>query len=497
MFPLNAIASPSEEKSATSEDDVVTEKFDWFKHWWPVQAVVNLETDRPNKIKLLGKDFIVWKGHSGNWIVMDDECPHRMAPLSEGRIEKDGNLLCSYHAWRFNESGKCVKIPHAEDEKAHTVACNSPRSAVQTYPCKTRGSLLWIWPDNSVSAFSDSEKAPVSISDDLADHLEHSHEDGSFYPYVITFCASFEATMENLSDPAHFHTLHHGSAPILNRYRAGPIHAKLSEQTCKERGIYAISFEDPPLLTNATFVLELPGKITYHYGALQDETTSERNQIFLTPLSSSECLMIILLRQEATIANFKRGNIFQRALSSITNLISHLSFATLVDADRLILHLQDRRTRVEGFDSSRDFYTPTNADLLITAVRKWFENEGDHGAAYGGNKPIDQNEQLSREQVLNRYESHTKHCKLCSSALQTIERLISGLKSFRLATAFVSGALIYKIISAESISLPLVVKNAPIVVSVLTLVLSTVILNLLIKLRSRFYYVGCDFAKTN
>lgn len=114
------------------------EEFDWFKTWWPVQAVQNLPTDRPYRIQLLGKYYAVWKGHNGDWIAMDDECPHRLAPLSEGRIEDDGNLLCSYHAWRFNESGKCVKIPHAEDEKAHSVACSSSRSAVQTYPCKVK-----------------------------------------------------------------------------------------------------------------------------------------------------------------------------------------------------------------------------------------------------------------------------------------------------------------------------------------------------------------------
>eukprot|EP00971_Amphidinium_carterae_P168400 3336522-Amphidinium_carterae.2 len=36
----------------------------------------------------------------GEWHVMLDACPHRSAPLSEGRVEEDGTLLCSYHAWR-------------------------------------------------------------------------------------------------------------------------------------------------------------------------------------------------------------------------------------------------------------------------------------------------------------------------------------------------------------------------------------------------------------
>lgn len=32
------------------------------------------------------------------WSVFEDRCPHRLAPLSEGRIEPStGHLMCSYH----------------------------------------------------------------------------------------------------------------------------------------------------------------------------------------------------------------------------------------------------------------------------------------------------------------------------------------------------------------------------------------------------------------
>lgn len=40
--------------------------------------------------------------------------PHRtcrLAPLSEGRIEADGTLMCSYHGWQFNGQGGCTRIP--------------------------------------------------------------------------------------------------------------------------------------------------------------------------------------------------------------------------------------------------------------------------------------------------------------------------------------------------------------------------------------------------
>lgn len=51
----------------------------------------------------------------------------RLAPLSEGRIEPDGNLMCSYHAWRFNGEGKCVALPQAKDEESFRKIVSQPR----------------------------------------------------------------------------------------------------------------------------------------------------------------------------------------------------------------------------------------------------------------------------------------------------------------------------------------------------------------------------------
>lgn len=36
-----------------------------------------------------------------SWVVFEDRCPHRLAPLSEGRLEPStGQLMCSYHGAR-------------------------------------------------------------------------------------------------------------------------------------------------------------------------------------------------------------------------------------------------------------------------------------------------------------------------------------------------------------------------------------------------------------
>ncbi|KAL6745255.1 Rieske [2Fe-2S] iron-sulfur domain-containing protein, partial [Haematococcus lacustris] len=65
----------------------------------------------PHPTPPAGKDLVVWRDGSNTWRAFQDMCPHRLAPLSEGRVEADGSLLCAYHAWRFDGSGACTAIP--------------------------------------------------------------------------------------------------------------------------------------------------------------------------------------------------------------------------------------------------------------------------------------------------------------------------------------------------------------------------------------------------
>ena len=41
-----------------------------------------LDTKKPNAISLLGKELVVWRDDAGQWACMDDQCSHRLAPLS-------------------------------------------------------------------------------------------------------------------------------------------------------------------------------------------------------------------------------------------------------------------------------------------------------------------------------------------------------------------------------------------------------------------------------
>lgn len=126
--------------------------------------------------------------------------PPRLAPLSEGRIEADGTLQCSYHGWPYNGAGTCTEIPQALDPKAKAVACSSSRSCVTSYPVQEAYGLIWVWPDAGPAAAADAAAAPLPVSKGLVQHWE-ARPEGHHKWYRRELPYSFDMLLENLSDP--------------------------------------------------------------------------------------------------------------------------------------------------------------------------------------------------------------------------------------------------------------------------------------------------------
>jgi nitrite reductase/ring-hydroxylating ferredoxin subunit len=115
------VSTPEPELEADSQ----AEKFDWYAHWYPVMPVCDLDKRAPHAKKVMGLDIVVWwDKNESSWRVFNDACPHRMAPLSEGRVDQWGRLQCVYHGWCFNGSGNCNFIPQAPTDGPPVISPN-------------------------------------------------------------------------------------------------------------------------------------------------------------------------------------------------------------------------------------------------------------------------------------------------------------------------------------------------------------------------------------
>ncbi len=107
-----------------------------WRCWHPV-AYGHEVSDRPVAATLLGEAVVVWRTADGRAHAMRDLCIHRGTALSLGWIADDC-LVCPYHAWRYDASGACVRIPQS------AAATIPTKARTRVYQCQERYGLIWV-----------------------------------------------------------------------------------------------------------------------------------------------------------------------------------------------------------------------------------------------------------------------------------------------------------------------------------------------------------------
>ena len=59
--------------------------------------------NKPRRISLLNKNYVVWRDKNSTPRIQSDVCMHRGASLSGGKI-RDGCIECPYHGWKYTET---------------------------------------------------------------------------------------------------------------------------------------------------------------------------------------------------------------------------------------------------------------------------------------------------------------------------------------------------------------------------------------------------------
>lgn len=104
--------------------------------------------------------------------------------------------------------------------------------------------------------------------------------------------------------------------------------------------------------------------------------------------------------------------------------IEHQRILRVLDSDTVFLAGQEReRMQLDpavAKEVDKAYYMPTPADGSVRALRKWIARfGGPRWMAKGLQPPVE----TDRRVLLDRYESHTKTCKVCRGALRNLGRL--------------------------------------------------------------------------
>ncbi|WP_414577172.1 Rieske 2Fe-2S domain-containing protein [Anabaena sp. CCY 9402-a] len=377
-------------------------EFNFFQHWYPVSPVEDIDPQRPTPITLLGLRLVIWKPKSSEtYRVFLDQCPHRLAPLSEGRVDdKTGNLMCSYHGWQFDAQGVCTHIPQAENPEI--VTKNQDSFCVTTLPVRQANDLLWVWPDAKSAELADQTPLPLSPQIDASKGFVWSS-------FVRDLAYDWQTLVENVADPSHVPFSHHGVQG--RREQAKPIPIDIVQST-------------PELIEvnvsrnlKSTIIFEPPCRLEYAI-SFGDAGKQIGLITYCIPVSPGKSRIV---------AQFSRN--FAKELHRFTpRWWDHINNRNpVLDGDMVLLLQQEQilqqRQATESWKTA--YQMPTSADRLVIEFRRWFDRYCQGKLPWqevGLNIAESSTINPDRTVVLDRYKQHTQHCSSCRNALKNIER---------------------------------------------------------------------------
>ena len=368
--------------------------FNFFQHWYPLLPIEDIDSQKPTTATLLGIPLVIWTEDSATYQIFLDRCPHRLAPLSEGRIDNNGNLMCSYHGWEFDRNGECKRIPQADNPEL--IAKQKDNFCATVYPCRQENDLLWVWMD------ADSPEIAAKTALPLSDKIDASK--GYVWSSMVRDLEyDWQTLVENVADPSHVPFAHHGIQG--NRDRAMPIPLQIVRSS-----IDVIKAQvDKPFKTTITF--EPPCHLEYDI-VLPGGDKQIGLVTYCLPVSPGKSRIV---------AQFPR-NFAQRLNSIVPRWWDHVQNRNAVlDGDMVLLHQQESELQNKSWKTA--YKMPTSADRLVIEFRNWFDRYCNGKLPWnevGVDVPASDTKK-PREVLLDRYSQHTQHCSSCRQTVKTIE----------------------------------------------------------------------------
>jgi len=402
--------------------------------WIPLISVSSMKGLGPQRVKTMNLDLVVWhtpeedgkkkkkKKEDVQWTVQVDACAHRLAPLSQGRVDPTTNCIeCPYHGWQFDSQGVVTAVPQLDQEKSIEDVQRSRGSNVKTFPVHIVGDLLFVFLPSSLHG----EMFPQSLLPEQYYPFLNQTKHKSIFVRELPYSVDF--LIENFMDPAHIPFAHHklqgtrdDGMPIKMKVLANNFtHVQVTFNDItrdRKRDAFA-SFQRPSF---------------YHYserkGELLNEETFERDgeyepslPIFLAPISAGKCRIFL--------HDFPIKFLPKWLLHAGSNRFLN-SDVWLHDTEREVIRRKETIPEVSKKLCGMDYQYQSESDLGVSTFRNWWKRYGmaDAPPHTFGMATLEQlgTTSLSRREQIDPWEHHAKHCKTCRTALSRMKKVQKG-----------------------------------------------------------------------
>jgi phenylpropionate dioxygenase-like ring-hydroxylating dioxygenase large terminal subunit len=177
---------------------------EYLRRYWQPVGLSSEVTTRPQLVKILGEELVLFRDKAGRPGLLYPRCMHRGTSLYYGRVEEEG-IRCCYHGWLFSVEGECLNQPCEPQGGLHRETAHQP-----WYPVEERYGLVFAY-------MGPPERKPVLPRYDILEDLK----EGEFIEVNGNGFAGYADDVEdphipyhwlqnweNVVDPYHVHVLH-------------------------------------------------------------------------------------------------------------------------------------------------------------------------------------------------------------------------------------------------------------------------------------------------
>ncbi len=315
-----------------------------FPHtlWYPILTSGEL-TSRPRRIQRLGLWLILWRDTLGQVHAHPDRCPHLGASFAGASI-CNGHLVCPFHGFEFDGSGRCQSVPALGQGKPIPSGLQ-----LKVHPVREIHGLIWFWAGEATRAIALPE---IPFFDALKPERAGS--------WVATdWRASLTRVVENQLDVAHLPFVHaatigRGRDPVVKgpRVEADPDGICLWNVPAPEAGVSGM-----PLKRAMGHDADRPPDIHYLFPGIWKLHISPRIQLLgvFVPIDHGTTRFYV-----RTYHGFQWPGI-----RHLVNLVFAFGNRRILKEDQAVV---ESVTPVSSMDATEDHFTA--ADRAIVLFRK-------------------------------------------------------------------------------------------------------------------------------
>lgn len=369
--------------------------------WLPILSIAShAGNDLPISIEVAGEKLVVWNNPiNKEWSVMRDVCPHRQAPLSQGRVDPTtGCIECPYHGQQFDKEGACTKIPQSDSLKIPA------GTSATAFPVHKTNDLLWAFLPLPVGQASSYPSLPETFLPEIMDAPIWTVRD---LPYSADFL------IENFMDASHIPFAHHSLQ--AKRSDGSPVPMQLLTSLDDET-LIEVAYQDKIMGKARSGVVSFAPPCYYHFRTANSTGQFNINLMgVVVPVSPGKSRLFLELPG------------LRKLKGKSPTWLSHALSNRFLESD-IWIHDQERfqRNGVNEFLKEKDtpvvgevakkYVMTTESDLAPRLYRTWWNKHIIQSPLFG--QPKVAVPWISNKSQLDRYEAHAKHCTSCQGALK-------------------------------------------------------------------------------